>query len=271
MVNAEVFSGIEEQTMKFDPITLGEMEHVKLMDRTDVKFMIPVNRLQKILDLAQQHYRILVIDEKRIFRYETLYYDTATMGLYHKHHAGHVNRYKVRYRNYVDSGTSFFEVKLKNNKGRTLKTRVGQEEGRCHENLDEASSSLLLNKTTLNPAHLSPVLWVNYSRLTLVSISSGERITLDLNLTFKNGEKEKKFPALVIAEVKQDKAGADSVFLEIMRNQRIIRGGISKYCFAVISLFDNIKSNRFKSKVKFIHKIQKQNALYAPVRHAQFA
>jgi hypothetical protein len=269
MVDATIFSGIEEQAMRFEPITLGEMEHVKLMDRTDVKFLIPVNRLQRILELAEEHYRILVINEKRIFRYETLYYDTAAMGLYHKHHAGHVNRYKVRFRSYVDSGSSFFEVKLKNNKGRTLKTRVGQEEGRCHHKLDEASSSLLLNKTTLDPEHLAPVLWVNYSRLTLVSTTTGERITLDLHLTFKNSEKEKKFPSLVIAEVKQEKAGADSVFLEIMRNQRLNRGGISKYCFAVVSLFDNIKSNRFKSKVKFIHKIQEQNVLHASVRHAQ--
>jgi hypothetical protein len=267
MVEDGLITNIEEQLGCFESIALGEMENVKLMDRTDVKFIIPLHRLPRILEKALANYRILEIKDKRLFRYETLYYDTVSLGLYHKHQSGHLNRYKVRYRNYVDSGSSFFEIKLKNNKGRTVKKRVGKD-GYSPYHVDDASSDLLRSFSSIDPLNLSPVLWVNYSRFTLVGINSNERITIDLGLTFKNGEKQKQFPALVIVEVKQEKQGAVSPFLSIMRDQKLKSGGISKYCFGVISLFENIKSNRFKSKVKTIHKIQQQNA---PVSHLRYA
>jgi hypothetical protein len=270
MNSTALASEIEAQLEAFESIALAEMAEVKLMDRVDIKFMIPSNRLPKILHLSKSHYRILSIEGRRLFRYETLYFDTTSLRLYHHHQTGRANRYKIRYRNYVDSGLSFFEVKFKSNKGRTIKTRVDKQ-GSAPYALDARSIALLTDKTQINPADLSPVLWVNYRRITLVSIDSKERITLDLDLTFKNGEKQKQFLFLAIAEVKQEKEGKESVFLEIMRQQRLTRGGISKYCFGVISLFEAVKRNRFKSKVKFIQKIQFQNQLYDAVRFSEFA
>ena len=46
------------------------------------------------------------------------------MTLYHDHHNGKLNRYKVRRRRYIDTDTEFLEVKLKNNKKRTIKSRI---------------------------------------------------------------------------------------------------------------------------------------------------
>src|SRR6476620_1200607 len=88
---------------KFEPITLQEMDGVKLMDRTDTKFTFNINELDAILDEARAHYRILDIEGNRISRYKTLYFDTENFKLYNEHHSGKLNRYKIRHRTYVES------------------------------------------------------------------------------------------------------------------------------------------------------------------------
>src|SRR5262245_39433091 len=102
----------------FDPISLPEMENVKLMDRLDAKFTFRVDQLGAILQEIRPHYRLLEVGGIRANRYETVYFDTENLLLYSKHHAGKFTRYKIRFRKYVDSGLCFFEIKAKNNKGR---------------------------------------------------------------------------------------------------------------------------------------------------------
>ena len=56
--------------------------------------------------------------------YRSLYYDTVDRQFFLDHHNERVNRYKVRFREYVNSGLSFLEVKCKNNKKKTIKNRI---------------------------------------------------------------------------------------------------------------------------------------------------
>ena len=100
------------------------MDSVKLMDRTDTKFVFNIDILPAVLNEAKVFYKILDVEGNRISRYKTLYFDTQDFDLYNKHHSGKLNRYKVRHRTYVESSLGFLEVKFKNNKGRTLKTRI---------------------------------------------------------------------------------------------------------------------------------------------------
>src|ERR1035437_6971374 len=104
----------------FDPITLAEMDSVKLLDRMDTKFIFNFNQFPEILKNLGQYYKILDVNGVKQNRYETLYFDTPDYKLYMDHHNGRTNRYKVRYRKYVDSDLVFFEVKYKNCKGRTI-------------------------------------------------------------------------------------------------------------------------------------------------------
>lgn len=231
-----------------------------LMDRTDVKFVMPINRLPAVLVLAQGHYRVLELDGKRLFSYETLYYDTPDLDLYHKHQAGHLNRYKVRLRNYLDSNLSFLEVKFKSNKGRTVKTRIAKPLSEMQPWDAQSESFLKENLPLEDPNNLRPVLWVNYDRLTLVGIRSKERITIDLNLTFVSGERQKEHSHLVVVEIKQEKESAQSVFRHILQRKRIRAGGISKYCFGVASIHRHVKSNRLKPKLRRFQKLRKQVA-----------
>jgi hypothetical protein len=236
----------------FDPITLEEMDSVKLLDRTDTKFTFKVEKLPFILYQLKKDYRVLDVDGLRLNKYETLYFDTPEFNLYTQHHNGKLNRYKVRFRRYVDSGLNFFEVKFKNNKGRTLKSRVKRKN--FHDTIEGKSEVLLNEKSPLSSEMLKPVIWVNYTRITLVSKHTAERLTIDINLNFKNSFSKKAIPSLVIAEVKQDKA-KKSAFITLMNKRKIYNASISKYCFGILSLYENIKKNNFKIKLKEINKI----------------
>jgi len=177
------------------PITLTEMDSVKLMDRTDTKFTFHINQLPQVLELAKVHYKVFEINNKRISDYQTLYYDTSDLELYNIHHTGKLNRYKVRHRTYVDSNIGFLEVKYKNNKGKTFKSRIKELE--VQKNWNTESTQFLLKKTPYIPSTLIPSLWVNYSRITLVNVESKERLTLDFNLEFKKGDNKQNLHQLI--------------------------------------------------------------------------
>ena len=236
----------------FDPITLLEMDGVKLMDRTDTKFIFNRNELETVLNAAKSHYKILEIENNRISRYKTLYFDTENFKLYNEHHAGKLNRYKIRHRTYLESNLGFLEIKFKNNKGRTLKTRIKEI---TVPDLNSGKAFDFLKKTLpFDPVILMPKLWVNYSRITLVNKTSAERLTLDLNLEFEKDGEVRNLNQLVIAEVKQD-SKISSPFISIMKHMHIREGSISKYCFGVASSFSHVKKNNFKRKLLNVTKI----------------
>ena len=237
---------------QFDPITLEEMDGVKLMDRTDTKFTFNIKDLPSILEEAKTYYKILNVEGNRISRYKTLYFDTQDFDLYNEHHSGKLNRYKIRHRTYVESNLGFLEVKFKNNKGRTLKTRIKEVE--VPELNTGKAFEFLKKMLPFDPLILLPRIWINYSRITLVNKTSAERLTLDLNLEFEKNGKKQILDQLVIAEVKQDSKVA-SPFINIMRNKHIRQGSISKYCFGIASSYSEVKKNNFKQKLSNVKKI----------------
>jgi hypothetical protein len=236
----------------FDPISLKEMDKVKLMDRTDTKYTFSLEQLSSVLDEARPFYRVLEVEGKRISRYKTLYYDTSNFSLYTKHHNGELNRYKIRHRTYVESNIAFLEVKFKNNKGRTIKDRIKKADVPLQ--WEGEAEAFLQSKTPFNVNDLVPVLWVNYSRLTLVNKSSAERLTIDLNLEFIKDNRTKNFNNLVIAEVKQEKRKA-SPFTALMKKHHIREGSISKYCMGIASTEKEVKKNNFKEKLRALKHI----------------
>jgi hypothetical protein len=233
----------------FQPIDLKEMDSVKLMTRTDTKFIFNISQFPAIMRELTDHYRVLEIEGQRLSRYETLYYDTNRYDLYNKHHQGKLNRYKIRHRTYVESNIGFLEVKFKNNKGKTIKTRISQKDVPLA--WQDESHTFLNKMLPFQPNSLVPVIWINYSRLTLVNKRSAERLTIDLGLEFKKNELNQKLDKLVIAEVKQEKRRA-SPFMDVMKKYHIREGSISKYCMGIAFTCDEVKKNNFKHKLQTI-------------------
>ncbi|MFN5183401.1 MAG: polyphosphate polymerase domain-containing protein [Bacteroidota bacterium] len=244
--------GYPEILNSFEKISLEEMDGVKLMNRTDTKFTFNEKNLDAILQAVKEKYKVLEINDKRASSYDTLYYDTSAYELYLKHQNGMLNRYKIRHRTYVDSQIGFLEVKFKNNKGRTIKTRIKKKD--VPDIFQNESESFLKSQLPFDPSVLVPNVWVNYKRITLVSKSSTERLTIDTGLEFIKDGNVCKMNELVIAEVKQDRKQL-SAFIELMKKLHIREGGISKYCLAVISTMPQIKKNSFKPKLINLKKI----------------
>ncbi len=99
----------------FDPISLEQMSSVKLMNRTDTKFVTNTLKLCQLLEMAQDDYYVQEIDGERNLEYDTTYFDTMAFDMYNQHQWNHTNRQKIRFRTYCVSGLQFMEVKTKNN------------------------------------------------------------------------------------------------------------------------------------------------------------
>jgi hypothetical protein len=244
---------LEKTLSKFDSIALKEMDSVRLMNRTDTKYIFRVERLSSFLNEITDDYKILEIEGNRINSYETVYFDTENFQMYMNHQNGKTNRYKVRFRTYIESKLNYFEIKFKNNKKKTFKQRVKLQDDKTQ--ITNKAEDFLHEKTHYKSDELFPKLWVNYSRITLVNKTFPERLTIDLKLQFRNGIKQEQLHDIVIAELKQGKRTVTS-FVEVMNKHRIRKSSISKYCFGIIFLFENIKKNNFKPKLLNLNKIR---------------
>ncbi|MBN8702549.1 MAG: polyphosphate polymerase domain-containing protein [Bacteroidetes bacterium] len=236
----------------FTPVSLQEIDAVKLMDRVDTKFTFHNNKLSTILSQLKNSYRILSINDTRIHPYESVYFDTSDFKLYLQHHNGKLNRFKLRYRKYATNNKIFFEIKKKNNQGRTSKKRIQVPA------LDTGINQTCLDfvKKEVDSSRAFEYKLSNYfSRITFVNNLFTERITIDFNLILKNDSSTKSFENIVIAEVKHAK-GCKSDFVKLMRENRIANTSISKYCLGVISLYPNVKYNAFKEKIIKLNKIK---------------
>ena len=240
--------GITDILQQFEPISLAEMEGVKLMNRIDTKFVMPASLLPELLALAQTSYFVQQAAGKRTGDYDTVYYDTEDLDMYIRHHDRQLVRQKIRVRTYVESELFFLEIKRKNNKGRTKKKRislpsatltadtVGQ--GKQTWRADE----FIAAKSRYRFEQISPRL-----RTTFTRIRSGATVS---------------YPEPVIVELKRD-GNVASPMIGIMQQLRIKPLKVSKYCIGTALTTPEVKKNRFKAKIRMIEKIanhQSQNS-----------
>ena len=258
-------STIDEILPLFDPISLDRMDKVQLLNRVDTKFMLNEKELIPVLDRMKEDYFMLEADGMRYNRYENLYFDTSDRRMYLQHHNGKLNRFKIRYREYVYSGLCFFEIKFKNNKGRTLKERISVP--RISRVISGSQADFLVSHSPYAPELLQPALDVSFSRITLVNRAMTERITIDTGLDFSNGIHEQQIPRLVIAELKHESSKVSS-FQSLLHEFHIRDISISKYCLGTATLFPAIKQNNFKPKLLYLKKITHDQPEIHPDRPA---
>ena len=244
---------IKELLDPFEPITLQEMDRVKLMNRMDTKFAFRFSDLNTLLPLLTLNYRVLTIEGTNTPHYESLYFDDERFSFFRDHHNGKGDRFKVRIRKYVESNLFFLEIKHKI-KGRTDKKRIVTDQ--FNEVLPESDLAFVQNELQANK-NLVPTMWNSFQRITLVSKTENERLTLDFNILFEKDGVKKSFKQLVIAELKQEDLNRNSVFYQLMKEQRIRPYRLSKYCLGSVEIYgeDKLKFNRFKKKLLYLKKI----------------
>lgn len=237
---------------EFDPVSLHEINDVKLMDRIDRKYWFHLAQLPELLQKALAFYNILEIDGQYLMEYQTTYFDTKEDEMYLTHHNQKLNRYKIRRRNYVNSGTGFFEVKIKNNKYRTIKERIVTD----FENseISKSENIFLEGSSPFGQKDLQAALNNRFYRITLIHKKKSDRCTIDLNPRFWSGEGEIQFDNLVIFELKRGGSLKSSPMVSLLREMKIRQRGLSKYCTGRAVLDPNLKQNAFKPRLRYLYK-----------------
>jgi hypothetical protein len=252
-----ISNDVEGVVMAFDAISLAEMDHVKLMRRQDMKFVVPAPFVPELLEDIAPLYRVLEIAGSRVQPYHTVYYDTEGLEMYLEHHNGRLNRYKVRTRTYLASDIAFTEIKFKNNRKETIKRRIrtttpeeiaGKEAGR-----------FLAANSPFRAEQIRPVLENHFSRITLVHKTVPERVTIDIGLNYNRPGSDRKtaLPGISVVEIKNERDAVYSDMISHLRRENYQTMGFSKYCVGTILTTPGVKSNMFKQRMRRIEKIER--------------
>ena len=241
----------------FAPISLEEMDAVKLMNRVDTKYLTDEATLADVLrDAAAAGYRILVADGARVSPYDSIYFDTEGLKMFTDHRNRKLRRQKVRTRVYVNSGEAFLEIKRKDNHGRTKKKRTGIPLAELPDfRSDEAACRYLDDHSDFHAEQVLPTLETVFRRITLVNPDRTERVTIDTDLRFKNFRTglETALGDAVVIELKQSGRGA-SLMKDILLAHRVKVARLSKYCIAVTLTDPSARAGRFREKVRLLEK-----------------
>lgn len=229
-------------------IGLEETGKVRLMNRIDRKYLANKKQLLRFLELTKDRYMVLVASESPVSVYSTTYWDTDDHRFYTLHHNGMRPRTKVRVRTYVDTDTTFLEVKNKDNHNKTRKSRVRLVS--AEEVNGSEDEEFLEDKAAVSVKDIHPCLKNNFHRLTLVNREFTERLTIDFDVNFSNLEtgENAKLGDIVIMELKRS-GKSDSPAFDALIKLRIKPQGFSKYCIGTYLTNPNVKHNRFKKKM----------------------
>ena len=255
---------IQDELQRFEPIGLEQMKGVKLMNRIDTKYVIPIAQLAPLLRIAAPDYYVQCTDGKRTASYHTIYLDTADHRMYNLHQSGRKVRQKIRIREYEDTHNTFLEVKNKNNHGRTKKKRIEVpgctvEANTCLQTLPQESSAFIAEKSWFKLSDLKPHVENRFERITLVNRAFTERLTIDLGVSFHNDEntRDADIAHLVIIELKRDGATFSPMYNLLVR-LHIHPGGFSKYCIGCALTNPQLRRNNLKEKLHRIERLKVQ-------------
>lgn len=249
---------LHEELGQFRSHGLADLSRAGLMDRVDTKYLINAAGLIKLLPELRNLCTVLEMDGRRVMRYENFYYDSSDLLFYHSHHSGRLNRYKVRKRTYADQGSSYLEVKFKNNKARTVKTRIPS--GQHPISRDEND---FIHACGVPPTGLSERLECHYSRIAFASEETAERLTVDFDIRVKDsisGE-HRELTNTVILELKQDGLNRQSDLYRCLKASSLRPSSFSKYCIGMSLVSKRpLKYNRFKPSIRRMEKVSGDDA-----------
>ena len=233
----------------FPAVSLEEVvSAAALQDRLDVKYVVSLDAFEDLADRLGDTHAVLAIESRRAFGYRTTYFDTPELRAFRDHVQQRRRRYKIRSREYVDSGLCAFEVKLKGARGQTVKHRMPYDRA-WRDRLTAPARAFLrecVERSYGRPpeGELRPSLLVSYTRVTFAAASLGERVTCDFDLSFRapDGSGGRLAENAVIVESKSARgnAVADRVLRALGARPE---GACSKYCLGVGFTYPDVRSN----------------------------
>jgi hypothetical protein len=230
-------------------ISLDELNALaELQTRVDRKYFVPADAFRQLIATLADGMKVLHVDGRRSFGYESVYFDTPQLTTYKAHVQRRRQRFKARTRTYTDSGLCMFEVKLVGARGETVKERVKHPAELRNVLTPDALRHL---QTALRTAYgqglppgLAPMLTTTYRRTTFVSRTGEVRLTCDVGLLCRNGRNQVRDTGTHVL-VESKSAGQDGGPDEIMRTMGIRPASVSKYCVGIAALHPELPSNNW--------------------------
>jgi hypothetical protein len=244
----------------FEPINLADMNAGSAMlERKDRKYIVVEADLRRAIALLADHFKILEIEGRRVFTYETCYFDDLRHTNYFDHHQGRRQRCKIRMRKYADVQSCYVEVKLKDKRGITVKKRLdhpidgyGTLDERAMGHIHAAYREMYDRRFDMV---LHPVLELSYQRVSLAAKRGGERVTIDSGVLFSGAEGSRRIDSnIFIMETKS--ANGNGIADKILRSlHQHPASHCSKYCIGAAVLRMVHKHNNFLPVLRKINAV----------------
>lgn len=243
---------------RFAPVSLSAlMAEAELLTRFDRKYLLDRQQAEALLGEFDPATRVLTIDGRRRFGYESVYFDTPDLLSYRQAAHARRRRFKVRTRGYLDSGLAYLEVKVRGDRELTVKHRIDYDLG-ARGRLTAAGRDYaedVLDQQGMDGSVaglLSPTLVTRYGRVTLLPPEPGLRVTVDAGLAWRavhsagsadDQERGLTLPGLVIVETKSDARPSGIDRLLWRHGHRPL--AISKYATGLAALRGELPSNKW--------------------------
>jgi hypothetical protein len=229
-----VFDQVLEQRA---PISLSEVTATaSLMRRYDRKYVASGERVVDLIASLTPDWKVLEIDDRRSPRYLTTYFDDEHLRTYHDHVQGRRPRFKIRTRTY-ENGSSFVEVKSKNGRGLTDKSRIPRDQPSLARLTDSERAWLETVLPDLDVHSLRPTLIVECRRVTIHSAEHDERVTIDHSMSVElDGRRSPLLEGGTVIETKS--TSFRSTLCHVLVDHHAHPVSFSKYC-AGLSVIDS--------------------------------
>jgi hypothetical protein len=234
------------------PIGLAELTaQAELQVRRDRKYVLPLAELTALLPALDRDTRILDIDGTRLFRYASMYFDTADLLCFRLTALRRRRRFKIRTRTYLDSGECLLEVKTEGVRGGTVKTRLAYEQ-QHHADLGPGRwfVDTVLADLDVGGLVFAPALATHYLRSTLYLPASQSRVTVDIDLSWADRLRtgppaaDLTVPGIAVVETKTRAAASEVDRLLWARGHRPV--SISKYATGLAALHPELPSTPWR-------------------------
>ncbi len=237
---------ILDSASQLEAVSLSDLDEAQLHDRVETKALLKARDVPAVLEALHRDYFILDHAGTRLQAYRNQYFDSADFRNYREHHNRVGVRSKVRYRSYVNSGLTFFEIKQKVH-ARTMKVR--QESCVPLGPMWGEDEALLRRELGHYEEAFEPSLIVAYDRLLLVRRDFAERVTIDLNIHFSGVAASFGLPHVAIFECKQERLDRRSPSMQAIHRRP---QEFSKYCVGLAGCDPTLKRNRFKATFRAV-------------------
>ena len=235
---------------RFDPVPLDELvAEASLLTRVDRKYVVPRAALEQVIAALDPGTRVLEIDGARDFAYESVYFDTPDLLSFRMAAQPRRRRFKLRTRSYLDTGTSYLEIKTRGARGTTVKDRDEYDPRERDRLTDDARDDVAGAFTTIGVAaeragELDATLLTRYRRATLLAPDGAGRATVDTALEWIEPDGPGfALPATAIVETKSGASPSDV-------DRALWRAGhrpatVSKYATGLAALHPMLPRNRW--------------------------